>query len=170
MPLKITIDTDARSKRWSEGDIRAIKRAIKTTITQEVKKVRREVTVSLVLSTDNHVQTLNKQWRKKDEPTNILSFPTHALNHAKDYPAKMQIPLGDLALAYETCMNEAKEKNIKFVHHLTHLAIHGTLHLLGYDHETDEDHNLMIDAELQAMAELGLANPYKTVENTVNNA
>ncbi|HCM83262.1 MAG TPA: rRNA maturation RNase YbeY [Alphaproteobacteria bacterium] len=163
MPLKINIDVDTASKRWNAADIRAIKRGINTILEQEIHKIKRKIQVSVLLTTNEEVQTLNKKWRDKNKPTNILSFPSNALQNLSDYPA--ELPLGDLVLAFETCADEAKAMNIKFAHHITHLAIHGTLHLLGHDHETDAAHEAMMKSELEAMAQLGLANPYPIMDN-----
>ena len=106
--------------------------------------------VSLVLTDDAAVQILNRDYRGKDRPTNVLSFPV------------VNAPglLGDIVLSRETLVREAKIGE-KAVHdHLTHLIIHGLLHLLGYDHETERDAVVMEALEVQALAKLGIANPY----------
>lgn len=168
--MKIEIACDVRCRRWSEGDVRAIRRAIRTTLQQEILDTKRAVAVSLVLSDNDQVQELNLEWRKKDKPTNVLSFPTEALKHAADYPRQIALPLGDLILAHETCADEAKSFGIKPSHYASFLAIHGTLHLLGYDHEIDADHEIMMRAELAVLTQLGLANPYPFMQNNKVNA
>lgn len=162
MPLKIKIDIDQQSARWQPADIRALKLGIKTALQQQIKKLDQHILVSVVLTTDKKIQQLNANWRGKDKATNILSFPSNALENISDFPK--ELPLGDLVLGYETCAREARFMAIKLQHHITHLAIHGTLHLLGYDHKTDADHRQMVRAELAAMGHLGLANPYPLME------
>jgi probable rRNA maturation factor len=120
------------------------------------------LSLSISLSTDDVVQTLNAQWRGKDKPTNVLSFPMlepaefDALANTDDG----EVLIGDVILAHGVCVAEADEKGISLTNHVTHLIVHGTLHLLGYDHidETQAEH--MEALEVKALASLGLANPY----------
>lgn len=117
---------------------------------------------SLLFTSDAEVQTLNRKWRGKDKPTNVLSFPmlTRAdlLALAPEGPPEM---LGDVALAFETCAREAAEKGASIEDHAVHLIIHGLLHLAGYDHETSpEDAAEMEALEIKALAMLGIADPY----------
>jgi probable rRNA maturation factor len=120
------------------------------------------LSISISLSTNAEVQTLNAQWRGKDKPTNILSFPMmepmelNALANTDDG----EVLLGDMILAFETCQAEAAEKAISIADHVTHLIVHGTLHLLGYDHIDDIQAEHMEGLEVKALASLGLANPY----------
>ncbi|ABK43949.1 protein of unknown function UPF0054 [Magnetococcus marinus MC-1] len=120
--------------------------------------------VSVLLSDDEAVQALNAQYRGKDKPTNILSF---AMEEEADDAMPMPIMageprlLGDLILAYQTVQREAAEQDKPFDQHLTHLLVHGTLHLLGYDHERSEDEAQQQEArEIAILAQLGLPNPY----------
>jgi probable rRNA maturation factor len=118
--------------------------------------------VSLLMTSDEEVQILNAEWRGKDKPTNVLSFPMLAredlLDLDEDGPPEM---LGDLALAYETCAREAEEKGISLEDHAAHLMIHGLLHLAGLDHEiSDEDAREMEILEIKALALIGIADPY----------
>ena len=120
------------------------------------------LSLSISLSTNAEVQTLNAQWRGKDKPTNVLSFPMlevselDALANTDDG----EVLLGDMILAFETCAAEAAEKTIPLTHHVTHLIVHGTLHLLGLDHIDDPQAEHMEGLEVKALASLGLANPY----------
>ena len=120
------------------------------------------LSLSINLSTDAEVQTLNAQWRGKDKPTNVLSFPMlevselDALANTDDG----EVLLGDMILASETCQAEATEKAIPLAHHVTHLIVHGTLHLLGLDHIDDMQAEHMEALEVKALASLGVANPY----------
>lgn len=164
MPLKVTFDIAQTSKRWSAADVRAVKKAVKKTLEHQLGKIKNRVSVSITFGTNNQIQKINHEWRGKNKPTNVLSFPSGELENAAEYPEKIALPLGDIVLAYETCAAESKNFNIKFTHHIMFLAVHGTLHLLGYDHETDADHRQMIKAELQILTQLGLANPYPSMQ------
>ena len=119
--------------------------------------------VSLVFADDDEVQALNKQWRAKDKPTNVLSFPmlsrAEVLHAAAD--ARHAGMLGDLILAHGICLAEAADKAVTIEAHATHLIIHGLLHLAGYDHETSVAAAAQMEAlETKALAMLGLADPY----------
>jgi probable rRNA maturation factor len=120
------------------------------------------LSTSLLFTSDEEVHTLNREWRDRDKPTNVLSFPMltreELLDLAPDGPPVM---LGDLALAYETCAREAEAKSIPLDHHAAHLIVHGLLHLAGYDHEiSEEDADNMEALEIQILAKLGIADPY----------
>jgi probable rRNA maturation factor len=117
---------------------------------------------SLLFTTDAEVRALNSQWRGKDKPTNVLSFPMlepeelQAL--ADGGPPEM---LGDIALAHETCAREAAEKGVSLADHTAHLIVHGLLHLAGLDHETgDGEAEAMEALEIKALALMGIADPY----------
>jgi len=118
--------------------------------------------VSLLFTSDEEIHALNRDWRGKDKPTNVLSFPMLArddlLALSPDGPPVM---LGDLALAWETCAREAVEKGISVEDHAAHLLVHGLLHLAGHDHElSDADADRMEALETKALAEMGIADPY----------
>ena len=119
--------------------------------------------VSLVLGDDAEVQTLNKQWRAKDKPTNVLSFPMlsreEVLHAAAD--GDNEGMLGDLILAHGVCTREAADKGIAIPDHAAHLIVHGLLHLAGYDHEIGEAEATAMEAlETKALALMGIADPY----------
>jgi probable rRNA maturation factor len=116
--------------------------------------------ISLRLTDDAEVRGLNRDYRGKDKPTNVLSFPQYAPEYLADLSDAPEVLLGDIVLAYETCAVEAAEKDISVAHHATHLIIHGTLHLLGYDHIEDAAAEAMEALEVKALASLGIANPY----------
>jgi probable rRNA maturation factor len=113
-------------------------------------KVLRTKSFTLALSDDTHLQSLNKQFRGQDKPTNVLSFPQSDPKY-----------MGDVVMAYETIEREAKELDIPFSHHLAHLTLHGALHLQGYDHETQAEAELMEAKEIKLLAKLNIANPYQ---------
>lgn len=111
---------------------------------------------------DNRIATLNAEFRGKPTPTNVLSWPTETRQTPEGTrPARPTLPeLGDIAIAYETCTAEAAAQGKPFEHHVTHLIVHGILHLLGYDHETDGDAALMEQIEVEILGNLGIADPY----------
>jgi probable rRNA maturation factor len=124
------------------------------------------LSASILFSDDAEVHSLNREWRGKDKPTNVLSFPMHPREHllalAHDGPPEL---LGDIALACETCAREAGAKAISLEHHTAHLVIHGLLHLAGYDHEASPDAAAAMEAlEIKALALLGIADPYGDTE------
>jgi probable rRNA maturation factor len=114
--------------------------------------------IAVMLTDDSTMRTLNLDWRGIDKPTNVLSFPAET----KAAPRKGGPPrmLGDIAIAYETVRREADDAHTPFDHHLSHLAVHGFLHLIGYDHETDDDAETMEALEQHILAQLGIPNPY----------
>lgn len=120
------------------------------------------LSASLLFTSDAEVHALNAEWRGKDKPTNVLSFPM--LERADLLALPAQGPpelLGDIALAHETCAREAAEKSVPLEHHAAHLIIHGLLHLAGYDHETSPvDAAAMEALEIKALAQMGITNPY----------
>ncbi|MTI17900.1 rRNA maturation RNase YbeY [Rhodobacteraceae bacterium RKSG542] len=115
-----------------------------------------ETEVSLVFSDDDHVQELNRTWRNKDKPTNVLSFP----GDDKEEPPFGPL-LGDIILARQTVEREAQELGIPFEHHLIHLIVHGTLHLFGYDHQFDDEAEEMEGEERKILARLDIPDPYQ---------
>jgi probable rRNA maturation factor len=120
--------------------------------------------MSLVLADDALVQTLNRDYRDKDQPTNVLSFALlDDLDDTDDVLAReqgMPILIGDVILAFETVQREAGEQGKSIGDHLTHLVIHGVLHLLGYDHQSDPDADRMERLETSILARMGIADPY----------
>lgn len=120
------------------------------------------LSASFLFADDAEVHALNREWRGKDQPTNVLSFPmltrAELLALAPEGPPEL---LGDVALALETCTREAADKGIPLEHHTAHLIVHGLLHLAGYDHETSpEDAAVMEALEIKALALMGIADPY----------
>ena len=112
--------------------------------------------VSLLFTDDAQVRELNRDYRQQDKPTNVLSFA------AQEGGGPATLMLGDIVLARQTIEREAGEQDKSRDDHLTHLILHGFLHLLGYDHETDEEAEIMEDLETRILAKLGIADPYAT--------
>ena len=118
--------------------------------------------LAVVLTNDSEMRRLNSRWRGKDAATNVLSFP---FSDAKP-GAKSPRLLGDIVIAYETCEREARAQRRSFTDHLAHLALHGFLHLVGYDHVTADEANRMEALEVAVLARLHIANPYATSDAT----
>ena len=111
--------------------------------------------VSIVLTDDSTIRALNRDWRGIDKPTNVLSFP--ASGHKTSEDARL---LGDIVIAYETLERECDDESRIFLHHLAHLAVHGFLHLIGYDHQTDSQAEEMEGLESKIMKRLNMSDPY----------
>jgi probable rRNA maturation factor len=112
---------------------------------------------TLVLSDDSEMRTLNRTWRGKDASTNVLSFPSGL---PESEVGGEPYPLGDVVLAGETVLQEANQQGIAVADHVAHLVVHGMLHLLGHDHERDDDAERMEALETKVLAGLGIADPY----------
>lgn len=141
------------------GDLAAGKlaRRVATALARNIKLPGRRNAATVLLSSDAHVRLLNRQWRGQDKPTNVLSFP------AGSPPGRGglgPVNLGDLILAEETLADEAAELRITPQDHFQHLVLHGLLHLLGYDHETDAEAEAMEALETRILATIGVADPY----------
>jgi probable rRNA maturation factor len=118
--------------------------------------------ISIRLTDDDEVHTLNSQYRQKDKPTNVLSFPMvqDDLLEVLDNSDDGEVLLGDIILARGVCEREAAEKGVTTQEHATHLIVHGTLHIVGYDHIEDDEAEAMEDLERAILARLGIADPY----------
>ncbi len=124
--------------------------------------------ISLLACSDKRIAELNEDFRGKPQPTNVLSWPSEERGSAKagempHLPAPeppMPVALGDVAIAYDTCAREARDAGKRLEDHATHLLVHGTLHLLGFDHERDADAELMEGLETEILQSLGVADPY----------
>jgi probable rRNA maturation factor len=143
----------------NEPDVEAvIERAI-AVAAEMVDADTGEAELAVMLTDDGGIRTLNKNWRGIDKPTNVLSFPAlqpTSERGSQDAPRM----LGDIAIAYETTRREADDEQKRFDHHLSHLAIHGFLHLIGYDHEKDQDAETMETLEREILAQLDIPDPY----------
>jgi probable rRNA maturation factor len=127
--------------------------------------LKNKIQVSILLADNACIQNLNRDYRKKDKPTNVLSFPFEALAKGTYLPGGQTVLLGDIVLAYETIQTESLQKKISFGDHLVHLVVHGFLHLLGFDHEIgDDDAAEMEDLEIKILDTLHINNPYSIGE------
>ena len=152
---------------WQALAERAVRAAIEASSHGDIAVASYLAEVSVRLTSDEEVRTLNHEYRQKDRPTNVLSFPMvqtdllEALNEGDDG----ETLLGDIVLAHGVTAREAAEKGVSLDEHATHLIVHGTLHLLGYDHETGEaEAEAMEEIERAALATLGIADPYAVRE------
>ncbi len=118
-------------------------------------KLSPQAEVSLLLCDDARIREINREWRGLDKPTNVLSFPAAPPSMLAKSPA-----VGDIAIAYETVVREAREEAKTFRDHYMHMVLHGFLHLVGFDHETDEEADEMEALEVSILGELGVADPY----------
>ena len=158
MDFDIDIDGWPAEVEWDALTVRA--HAALGTVEPALHNPR--LTASVLFTSDADVHALNKEWRGKDKPTNVLSFPMlereDLLDLAPEGPPEM---LGDIALAAGTCAREAAEKGVPLETHATHLLIHGLLHLAGHDHiDSDAQAEAMEALEIAALAKLGIGDPY----------
>ena len=119
-----------------------------------------DIEISIRLTDDKEMKTLNAKWRNIDHPTNVLSFPNWDASSEAVY-AGPAVLLGDVVLARQTVEAEADDANLPPVHHVKHLVVHGVLHLLGFDHETDQEADIMESLEVKVLSNIGVASPYK---------
>ncbi len=164
MALDIAIETDGEwdsSTGWGEPARAAPTAAIAESAFPQLGQGERAVELSIRLTSDAEVHALNAEWRGKDKPTNVLSFPmAEAEDLAEASLPGPELMLGDIILASGVCAAEAEEKSIPVDQHAAHLMVHGTLHLLGYDHMDDESAADMEAREIRALARMGIADPY----------
>jgi probable rRNA maturation factor len=149
LKIDVVVDSDAW-KRTSNA---------KATVRQAVSRAAAALSttgteLAIVLTNDSAIRSLNRLWRGIDAATNVLSFPTKPV---RGEPAH----LGDIVLAYETIAREARAEHKPFAHHLAHLAVHGFLHLVGYDHDGDDEAAAMEQTERQILRRMALPDPYR---------
>lgn len=164
MTLDIALDAEPdwdSSIDWASLARSAVSAAISESAFPQLGEGARPVELSIRLGGDDEVHALNHEWRGKDRPTNVLSFPMAEADEldAADLPGP-ELMLGDIILAHGVCAAEAADKAIPMENHATHLMVHGTLHLLGYDHMDDDTAADMEARETRALARLGIADPY----------
>jgi len=152
---KITPEIIYKSDAWKEYD--NITRVVKDSCYAVISNFDiKHSEVSVVLADNKFIQKLNKQYRYKDQPTNVLSFPAMDEYNMEDIEQ-----LGDIIIAFETTIKEAKAQNKEFINHFTHLIVHGLLHLLGYDHIKKEQAEEMEELEKKILLAMGIYDPYE---------
>ncbi len=156
LPPPVDIDLTVEAGTWPDESRLSllVDRAVSAAFAETGMAGHSEL--SIVFSDDAHISALNATWRGKDKPTNVLSFPAFALARNGPLPPM----LGDIVLAAETVAREAALEDKPVENHITHLVIHGLLHLLGHDHETDAEADEMEAIERAALARLAIPDPY----------
>lgn len=157
LPDGFAIDLSIEPGDWPEEALllELTSRAIAAAFSQADLQVVQGTEVSLLFTDDASIRKLNKQWREKDKPTNVLSFP------GSDPQGEAYGPLlGDIVFAFETVSKEAGDMGIEFSDHLSHLTVHGLLHLFDYDHQEDDEAELMENLEKTILASMGIDDPY----------
>lgn len=156
------VDSWQGDTKWEELTQEAVNAAAAQTPYAPLASCTLQCSVSIILTDDDEVHALNRKYRQKDRPTNVLSFPMMDTPQLSALTSRSggQAMLGDIAVAYGTCAKEAAEKGIALAQHSAHLIVHGMLHLLGYDHIEDAQADAMEALEIKALASMGLPNPY----------
>ncbi len=158
------VDCMIEDKRWASVDIEALAEAAASATFSHLGVESAEV--SLLACNDARIADLNADFRGKPTPTNVLSWPSDERGADRDGDKPLPVDphdpeIGDIAIAYETCSQEAEIAGITIKEHTTHLIVHGILHLLGYDHDRDLDATLMEGLESTILGNMGLADPYR---------
>ncbi|GGF79978.1 endoribonuclease YbeY [Azorhizobium oxalatiphilum] len=156
--IDVEIDVLVEDDGWESfpDAVAVCQRAARAALASISDEVPPEAEMSITLTSDAAIRLLNRDWRDKDKATNVLSFPAPELP-----PGVAPQPLGDVIVARETVLAEAEAEEKDPAHHLAHLVVHGTLHLMGFDHEDDEEAEEMEAAERAILAGLGIDDPYQ---------
>lgn len=160
MENAVLVDIEVEHEDWLDvlpDAPQLIQTAIEATFAH--LETNQQADIVVLLTDDAEMKDLNKQYRQKNAPTNVLSFPAPKIAGVTDIAH-----LGDMALGLETCVREAKEQNKTLANHVTHLSVHGALHLLGYDHMVEAEAQEMEDLEREVLKSLNIADPYLTDE------
>lgn len=163
-PPLIEIDFTLHTPRWSQktGSLETLLHDTARRTLELAGFKGKNVEISVVFADNAFIRQLNKNYRGKDKPTNVLSFPQHDFEEdEEEFPF---IALGDIVLALETIEQEAQEQDKSFEDHLTHLIVHGLLHLLGHDHEENGEAEIMENLEIRILEGFGIKNPYESGE------
>ncbi|SHF55984.1 probable rRNA maturation factor [Litoreibacter ascidiaceicola] len=161
------IEILTEDERWTAAALPALAEKACSAALDELS-LDADYEISLLACNDARVAELNTEFRGKPMPTNVLSWPSE--ERAAQVPgmipmlpdgASHELELGDIAIAFETCTREADDAGKPFEDHVTHLLVHGTLHLLGFDHTNDPDAALMEGLETRILAKLGIEDPYR---------
>lgn len=162
----MSVDVIIEDDRWQAAGLEPLAEAAAAAALAHLGLEPEEWEVSLLACDDARIATLNAEFRGKPTPTNVLSWPSE--ERASDAPGQqpdLPLPgpdpeLGDIAIAYDTCLREAEDGGKPLADHVTHLMVHAVLHLLGYDHENDPDAALMEGLETEILGKMGLPDPY----------
>lgn len=167
--IEIDIRIEAAGWRASTMSPEGLAKEAVRAALSDVKIEATAAELSILLTDDTAIAALNQQWRNRAGPTNVLSFPGDALADGGT-PDGAPVLLGDIVIAFETVIAEASAADIPVSDHLRHLVIHGVLHLLGYDHENDEDATIMERREVEILGTLGVPDPYAAADRRLERA
>jgi probable rRNA maturation factor len=166
-----SLDITIEDPRWNALDFEPLVLRVLTLCLAHLGLPSNECEISLLACDDPRIAALNSDFREKPTPTNVLSWP--AEERAASSPGMVpdlpeagfdgMIELGDIAISYDTCLTEAQAAGLALADHVTHLIVHGLLHLLGFDHINDPDAELMEGLEVEILGKLGLNNPYREI-------
>jgi probable rRNA maturation factor len=162
----VTVDVLVEDDRWEAAGIAGLAERAADATLAHLGLAPEDWEIALLACDDARIAELNAGFRGKPTPTNVLSWPSQerasgAPGAVPTLPDSEEGPeLGDIAIAFGTCAREAEAAGVRFAHHVTHLVVHGTLHLLGYDHVRDADADLMERIEVEILASLGVPDPY----------
>ncbi|MCV2872077.1 rRNA maturation RNase YbeY [Defluviimonas sp. WL0050] len=168
--MESLVDTMIEDDRWEAFGLSALADRAARGVLAELGLPGQGFEISLLGCDDARIATLNADFRGKPQPTNVLSWPSEERGAEEDGgtpdpvepgDAEMLEELGDIAIAWETCAREADEQGKPVADHVTHLIVHGVLHLLGYDHVRERDAALMESTETRILVKMGIANPYE---------
>ena len=155
--MTVHYDMAINAEGWqNEETLRRLVDSVLQATLQELGFNNIDSELSLVFTNDADIREINAKWRHIDKPTNVLSFPAFALQPGQE-PGEI---LGDIVIARETVEREAAEEDKSFDDHLSHLVVHGLLHLMGYDHQNDDEAEQMETLERKILASLGISDPY----------
>ena len=155
MRVEVEISVEAPGWEAVPGLEALVGRAVNQARQTIAVRLAEDTEVSILLCDDAAIRNLNRDWRGFDKPTNVLSFPASTPAALQERPL-----LGDIAIAFETVQREAKEEGKSLSDHLSHLVVHGFLHLVGFDHEVEADAVVMESLETQVLGALGIPDPY----------
>lgn len=158
-------DVGIEDDRWAKLGLELLAESAATATMTHLGLDTARYEIAILACNDMRIADLNADFRGKPQPTNVLSWPSEERGavidgNAPRLPNPAEPELGDIAIAYDTCAREAQEAGKLMQDHVTHLIVHGTLHLLGYDHERDADATLMEGLETQILGKMGLPDPY----------
>jgi len=157
------VDVIVEDERWGGVDLPALSQTACAATLMHLGLDPQACEISVLACDDTRIATLNADFREKPQPTNVLSWP--AEEHSPppgEHPEAPEDPeLGDIAISYDTCAREAADAEKAFDAHVSHLMVHATLHLLGYDHIDDLDAALMEGLEVEILGKLGISDPYE---------
>lgn len=165
--MRVNIEINIQDAQWNtfwqdlENELEEVSKQV--LLTESLLKDIEEIEISLLLTNNNEIQQLNRDFRNKDKPTNVLSFPEYEAKELKSLEITSlnnYIYLGDIAMSFDVISSEADEKAISFKDHFLHLFVHSMLHLLGYDHIDDSEASVMEKLEIEILHKLGVKSPY----------